>query len=175
MRFPFALTLLLFASGTGCMKAYHEMVGGEPAKVVHRIYTTDYNTAWNAVLDALKTARFDVSNRDSGLAVTHWADNTIARNFTDSFGGTDALLKAQFRFNIQVTKGFFNGRSSVKVSVQKEQLIQRDVLEGWKPTDTEPIEENTLLYRIGRMIAIRMKLQNLEDAKTKKDLEGMKF
>jgi hypothetical protein len=74
-----------------------------------------------------------------------------------------------------VAKGFYNGHPSVKVTVLKEQVVQRDVLEGWKPTETEPTEERTLLYRIGRLIYMRMKVARLEEEKTKKAIESSGF
>ena len=68
----------------------------------------------------------------------------------------------------------FNGQSTVKVSVQKEQMIQRDVLR-WRGIATDSIEENTLLYRIGRIISIRTKLAKLEQERIKKELEKISF
>ena len=63
----------------------------------------------------------------------------------------------------------------MKVSVQKDQVIQRDVLEGWQSVDTDSIEENTLLYRIGRIVYVRSKLAKMEEEKTKKAIENSKF
>jgi hypothetical protein len=163
------------AAATGCTSAYRQSVGGETAQVFNRVYLTDFNTAWQAVLDALKSSRLDVSNREGGFIQTRWTENTAEKNFTDSFGGADSYLKAQFRVRVTVAKGFYNGHPSVKVTVQKEQLIQRDVLEGWRPIETDMIDENTLLYRIGRIIYIRMKLARLEEEKTKKAIENSGF
>ena len=167
----FAISSLM----TGCNKAYLQSVGGEAAQVYDRVYLTDYNTAWQSVLDALKHSQMDISNRESGFMQTKWSDNTADKNFADSIGNTDVYLKAQFRFQISVTKGFYNGRPSVKVRVQREQLIQKDVLEGWAPLESDAIEENTLLYRIGRLILIRIKMARLEEEKAKSQLENRAF
>ncbi len=161
------LVALLLASSTGCMKAYKQSVGGEGVRVFQRIYLTDFNNAWQAALESLKSLRLDVTNREGGLIQTRWIENTSEKNFIDSFGGADSYLKAQFRFRVAVAKGFYQGKPSVKVSVQKEQLIQRDVLDGWRPVETDEVEETTLLYRIGRLISIRTRLNRLEDARAK--------
>jgi hypothetical protein len=63
----------------------------------------------------------------------------------------------------------------VRISVQKEQLVQRDVLEGWRPIETDSIDEKTLLYRVGRIIFIKMKLAYLEEEKTRKSIESSGF
>jgi hypothetical protein len=165
----------LALASTGCMTAYKKSVGSETAQVFQRIYLTDFNTSWQAVLDAIKHSRLDVSNREGGFIQTKWTDNTSEKNFVDSFGGQDSYLKAQYRFRINVSKGFYNGQPSVKVSLQKEQLVQRDVLEGWRPIESDAVDENTLLYRIGRIISIRMRMAHIEEMKTKKAIEGSGF
>jgi hypothetical protein len=167
--------LTLVSSASSCVTAYRQTIGGDTSQVFMRIYLTDFNTSWQGVLDALKNSHLDVSNREGGFVQTKWTDNTAEKNFVDSFGGADSYLKAQYRFRINVAKGFYNGQPSVKVSVQKEQLVQRDVLEGWRPIETDTIDENTLLYRIGRIIFIRMKLAYLEEEKTKKAIENSGF
>jgi hypothetical protein len=157
------------------MHAYTQSVGGDTSQVFERIYLTDFNTAWQSVLDSLKNSRLDVSNREGGFIQTKWTDNTAEKNFADSLGNVGAYLKAQYRFRVSVAKGFYNGKSTIKVSVQKEQLVQRDVLEGWRPLETDSVDESTLLYRIGRLIFIRMKMAKIEEEKAKKELEDVNF
>jgi hypothetical protein len=158
--------LTVFLAESGCVTAYKESVNANESEVFVKIYKTDFNTAWQAVLDALKNSSLDVSNREGGFLQTKWTDNTEEKNFAEGLNTTDGFLKAQYRFKVTVSKGAaFNGIPTTKVSVQKEQLVQRDVLEGWTPTQTDSIEENTLLYRIGRIISIRTKMARLEEKK----------
>src|SRR4051812_26802388 len=164
-----ALSLL---SGPACVSAYRQTIGNDTSQIFQRIYLTDFNTSWQAVLDSIKNSRLDISNREGGFIQTKWTENTAEKNFVDSFGDQDSYLKAQYRLRINVAKGYYNGQPSVKVSVQKEQLVQRDVLEGWRPIETDTVDENTLLYRIGRIIAVRMKMAHLEELKTKQAIEG---
>lgn len=171
-----ALSLLgLALVATSCVSAYKETVGGETEQTFSKVYYTDFNTAWQSVLDGLKHNRLDVSNREGGFVQTKWTDNTDDKNFADSFGDADAYLKAQYRFKVTVAKSFFNGKPAIKVTVQRDQLVQRDVLEGWQPSETDSIEENTLLYRVGRLIMIKMKLAKIEEEKTRKALESTTF
>ena len=170
-----AIALCCVFASAACVTAYKQSLGGETEQVFQKIYYTDFDTAWQSALDALKRSRLDVSNREGGFIQTKWTDNTDDKNFVDSFGGADAYLKAQYRFKVSVSKSFFNGRPAVKVSVQKDQLVQQDVLEGWVPIETDSIEENTLLYRIGRLISIKMKLARIEEDKTRKALQNTTF
>lgn len=162
-------------TASGCVTAYKESVGGETTQVFSKIYLTDFNTAWQAVLDSLKSTRLDVTNREGGFVQTKWTENTAEKNFVDSFGSADAYLKAQYRLKVTVSKGFYNGQPSIKVTVQKDQLVQIDVLEGWRPIVTDSIDENTLLYRIGRIITIKTRLAQIERERIQKAMEDVKF
>jgi hypothetical protein len=166
---------ILSLSVSGCMTAYRDSVHADTLKTYTRIFLTDYNTAWQSALESLKSSRLDVSNREGGFLQTKWTDNTAEKNFIDSFGTAESYLKAQYRFKVVVAKGFYNGKPSVKVSVEKDQVIQRDVLEGWRPVATDSIDENTLLYRIGRIIWMKMKLAKLEERRVQKAMQETKF
>ncbi|MGK5089762.1 hypothetical protein WDW86_19600 [Bdellovibrionota bacterium FG-2] len=161
--------------GSGCVTAYQETIGADSARSFSKIYLTDFNLAWQAILESLKQNAMDVTNRDSGHIQTKWTDNTAEKNLIDSFGSADAYLKAQVRYKVTASKGFYNGKSSVKITIQKEQMIQRDVLEGWKPVQTDSVEEATLLYRIGRILTMKTKLARMEEQKTKHDIESSGF
>ena len=176
LRIALASVAILTGSfSTGCMTAYRKSVGADLTKEHSKIFLTDFNTAWQSVLDSLSASRKDVTNREGGFIQTRWTDNTAEKNFVDSFGGASSYLKAQYRFRITVAKGFYNGRPSVKIVINKEQMIQRDVLEGWRPVESDTIDENTLLYRVGRIIHIRMLLAKEEEEKTRRALEGVEF
>ncbi len=160
---------------TSCVTAYIESVGGDTSQAFSRIYLTDFNTAWQCVLESLKNSRLDVLNFEGGYVQTKWIDNTAEKNFSDSFGTADTYLKAQYRFKVTLTKSFTQEQHTIKATVEKEQLAQRDVLEGWKPIETDSIGETTLLYRLGRLIYIKTKLSHIEDEKTKKEIEKIDF
>ena len=167
--------ILLLLSTCSCVTAYVQSLGGNTAQEFDRIYLTDFNTAWQAALESLKNSHLDVTNREGGYIQTKWTENTAEKNFADSFGNADAYLKAQYRLRVGISKGFYNGKPTVRMNVQKEQLVQRDVLEGWFPIETDGIDETTLLYRIGRIIQIKTKIAKLEEEKAKKEIENSGF
>ena len=166
-------SLLLFPA---CTTAYRRSVGATAEQSVSKIFLTDATTTWIAVTESLKSFRLDVSNQKGGFAQTRWTDNTTDKNAADPLGGTGPFLKAQYRFRVNLAPGFVQGRGQgVKVSVLREQWVQRDVLEGWRPMESDLIEENTLLYRIGRIIAVRTEIERLEREKTERELRDTQF
>ncbi len=157
------------------MQAYLKSLAVNVTQTYHRVFRTDFETAWQSSLEALKETQLETSNHEGGLLQTHWMDNTAERNFVDSFGNAGANLKAQYRVRVSLAKGYFNGLPSVRLSIEKEQLVERDVLEGWVPIPTDGIDEHTLLYRIGRIIVLNGKLAEAEAARNKKALEKTGF
>ncbi len=147
--------------------------GSDVIPIYSRIYRTDYNTAWQSTLEALKNLDRTVVNREAGIIQTSWIENTAQKNLMESVGGTDIYLKAKYRLNVSIAPGTYHGMSSVKISIQKEQVMQRDILEGWMPVKTDTIEENTMLYRIGRVIYVKHRLKDLEDQKTRELLNDV--
>jgi hypothetical protein len=114
--------------------------------------------------------RLDVTNREAGYLQTRWMDNTKEKNFTDGDGSTAPYMKAQYRIKVSVAKGVYQGRNAVKVTVQREQVAQRDALDDFRPLESDSIEENTLLYRIGRIITLKTRLAKLEEYRTKLEM-----
>ncbi len=164
----------LFLFQAGCSTAYRRSVGATQEQVFSRIFLTDFTTSWIAVSEALKSFRLDVSNERAGFLQTRWTDNTGDKNAADPLGGTGPYIKAQFRFKVNVAPRFVRGRGEgIKITVLKEQWVQRDILEGWRPVETDTIEEQTLLYRIGRIIAMRTEVERLEREKTERALKEM--
>lgn len=154
-----------------CTAKYQRDLGGDPERVLTRTFIADFDTAWQAVLDALKSYPHDITNRESGFIQTRWVENTNERNWVESYGPGSANLKAQFRYRISLAKTRVEERPAVRVAVQRFQLIQKDVLEGWKPKPSDEIEEKTLLYRIGHVIGLRQRLARIEAARTQKQVE----
>lgn len=168
-----ALTLALAVPAvTGCMTAYKKSVGGDSEQVFSKIFLADYSFAWEAAVEALKASPMDVVNRENGTLQTKWIDNTAERNLIDSAGSVSPYVKAQYRVRVTLAKGYYEGQPSVRVSVQKEQQFQRDVLEGWKNQETDGIQENSLLYRIGKLVEFKNKIQNIENQKLKQELNN---
>lgn len=172
MAIRFGILALLFFAQTGCMKAYIQSVGGEVNRDFSRIFKTDINTAWQSCLEALQSVPLESANRESGMIRTRWRDNTADKNFADSHDSAPIYMKAQYRFHVTLAEGYYSGVESVKVTILKEQMVQKDVLDGLRPQPTDSIDENTLLYRIERLIDIRRQLAEIENRKAEEALKS---
>jgi len=164
------MALPLFLS-SGCMSAYKKSVGGDTDQVYQKVFVADYGFAWEAAVEALKASPMEVVNRENGTLQTKWIDNTAERNLIESAGSVLPYVKAQYRFRVTLSKGYFEGHPTVRLSVQKEQQAQRDVLEGWRNQETDGIQENSLLYRIGKLIDFKSRLQSIESQKIREQMK----
>lgn len=166
--------LVFFAGGmglSGCASSYQRTLVANTPQVYTKIFGVDQVTVWQATLKAVKNiARVKEPNPETGIITTEWTENTSERNFTDSFANAEAVLSAKFRFRIQVIKGLFEGKASTIVKVQKEQIVESDILEGWRYVDSDGVEENTLLYRVGRMLWIENRIAKLDKSRVEKAL-----
>jgi hypothetical protein len=165
------LISLLFILTSSCASYEKFKLITEELEIPSKVYTSDYNQTWQAVIQVMK--RFDISyqNQESGKIKTRWMDNTLQVNFTDSFGSSDAIKAAEFKLLINVAEGYSYGRKVTKVTVFKRQRVENDFLQGWKEQPTDIIQEKTLLYRIDRLISIDKKLKEIDKAREKEELE----
>ena len=169
LRANLLLILFIFSWG-GCMSAYKKSVGGDADQIYTQVFLSEYSLAWESAIDALKASPMDLVNRENGTLQTKWIDNTSERNLIDAAGSVSPYAKAQYRFRANLAKGYYDGKASVRVTVQKEQQVQRDVLEGWINQESDGLQENSLLYRIGKVIQSKKGLQEIENQRLKRQL-----
>jgi hypothetical protein len=163
---------LILLSFMGCASYEKFRQITEEVEVPARIFAADYNQTWQAVIQVIKKYDIAQQNQEAGYIKTRWMDNTLEINFTDSFGSSDAIKAAKFKLVVNVVKGYRSSREVAKVTIFKRQLVEQDFLQGWKELSTDGIMENTLLYRIGRIIDIDNKIREIDKAKEKEQLES---
>lgn len=158
---------LVLILGSACSSYEQFQDVTQELEIPSKVFKADYNQAWQAVLLVMRQYDLDLQNQESGVIKTRWIDNTVELNFADSFGSSDAVKSARFKIIINVVKGFRSGREVSKISVFKRQMIEQDFLQGWKVIRSDGIQEETILYRISRLIQIDNKLKEIEEQKSK--------
>ncbi len=163
------LVLILFLL-SGCSYEKFRQVT-EENDIPSRIYKSDFNQSWQAVIQVMRKYDIAQQNQEAGFIKTRWIDNTLEVNFADAFGSSDAVKAAKFKMVINVVKGYRNGKEVSKITIYRRQLVEQDFLQGWKEVPTDGIMERTLLYRIERLIAIDNKLREIDKAREKEQLQ----
>ena len=173
MKFIPLFFVLLTLSSCASYEKFRQIT--EEMDMPSKVFKSDYNQTWDAVIKVMRKYDLANYNQEAGFIKTRWIDNTLEVNFADSFGASDGVKAARFKLVINVVKGFRASREVTKVSIYKRQLIEQDFLQGWKEVPTDGIIEKTLLYRIGRLIAIDNKLKEIDKAREKEQLQGSGF
>ena len=164
------LLLLLAISGCAGYDKFRQIT--EEVAMLSKVYKADYNQTWQAVLSISKRFSLAQQNQEAGYIKTRWEDNTQELNFSDSFGSSDAVKAARFKLVINVVKGYRGSREVTKVTIYKRQLIEQDFLQGWKEIPTDGIQEQTLLYRIGRFIEKDNMNREIDKAREKEQMQN---
>lgn len=137
----------------------------EEYEIPSKVFKATYDEAWQAVIQVMHKFDLALENPEAGVLKSRWIDNTRELNFAESFGKKDAVKSSKFMLLINVAKGFRGIREVTKITVHKRQLVEHDFLQGWKEVPTDGIQEQTILYRIARVIEIDKKLKIIEKAK----------
>lgn len=139
----------------------------EEFEIPSQVYKTTFDQTWQAILQIMGQYDLEMKNQEAGVIKTRWIDNTLAINFSDSFGSSDAVKAARFKLIINLVKGYRGTREVSKVTVYKRQMVEQDFLQGWKILRSDGILEKALLYRIERILAIDLKLKKIEDQRSR--------
>lgn len=153
---------ILLISIYGCSSYERFRYMTEDFSIPSKVFRVNFNQSWQAVIQVMKSYDLAYQNQDAGLIRTKWIDNTSEMNFSDSFASQDAVKGAKFKITISVIKEFRMGMEATKISIYKRQLVEQDFLQGWKEMPSDGIQEQTLLYRIERIIRIDQALRAIE-------------
>ena len=166
------LALLVFLSFTSCASYEKFRQITEELEIPSRVYKADYNQAWQAIIQIMK--KFDIAqqNQEAGTIKTRWMDNTLQVNFTDSFASSEAVKAAEFQLVVNVAEGYSYGQKVTKVTIYKRQRIENDFLQGWREVTTDGIQEQTILYRLGKIIDNDNYLREVDKAREQEALEN---
>jgi len=154
-----------------CKQIYLKSIGADRVEAEEQQFKVDFDTAWSSILDALKSYRLDLSNRDSGNIVTRWKDNTAERNLMDGDGIIRPYIKAQFRFLVSVSRTKIKGEDVMRIKVRKEQTVLSDPMDEARLIESDYVQERTLLYRLSKIIEQKSKLHELDKIRVDRELK----
>ncbi len=161
------LSAMLFFLLSSCSSYKQFKYIAEEFEIPSQVFSADYNTTWQAILEVMKTFDLEIQDAESGIIKTRWIDNTLQLNFTESFGKRDAVKAAKFKVIVNASKGYRGSIEVTKVTVFKKQLVEQDFLQGWKNIYSDGIFEKTTLYRIKRIVDINKRIEKIEQLRSK--------
>jgi hypothetical protein len=171
----YAIILLLILVTQSCASYKQFKYITEEFEIPSYIYKSDFNQTWKAVMEIMNRFDLSLNNLESGVIKTRWMDNTNEVNFVDAFSKGDMVKAAKYKLIINVEKGFRSGGEVAKVTVYKRQLVEQEFLQGWKEIPSDGIQEKVILYRVGRLVSIDKKLQDIDKIRQDKQDQEKDF
>lgn len=163
MQWVIKLFLILTLSGCALFEkdTAEEKFEDIPPPPYQRLYDADYERVWRAVQIVLTNYPIAVNNLDAGILET----DTI-RVHKGWLRPEHPPIPPGGRFytiNVQVARGSSPsvGRPVVRVRVTKKVYIQRDFFSSKSEIPSDGLEEQVILYRIGREVQIDRGLEKV--------------
>ncbi len=118
---------------------------------VSKVFIDSYEKVWRAVQLSLRKYPVRTNSMESGILETDFVKGD--KLFSDP---NDPKNKMGLRYKITVraVKGKIDGKSAIRITVVKNAEGQPDFFSGYQPVNTNGLEEQTVMYRIGRFLEI---------------------
>lgn len=114
-----------------------------------KVFYSNYDEVWRSVQLALRKYPVHLNNIESGILETDYikGDKLFAEPVEDK-----TKFGMRYKLTIRAIKGKINDRTAIKIICTKVPEIQHDFFTGYQPISSNGLEENLILYRIGRYL-----------------------
>ncbi len=129
-----------------------------------QVFYSNFDQVWRAAQISLNRYPIRINNLDLGIIETDtvkgykaWLPPTNQK----TSGGLS------YRLSIRVVKGGVEGRPAIRVSISKDLEFQKDFFAESQKLPSDGLEEQSILYRMGRELQIDQALKKAQDKKNK--------
>ncbi|MES2964984.1 MAG: hypothetical protein V4760_13955 [Bdellovibrionota bacterium] len=150
--------LVLQGCTTATEKLDHRLKVGEP---MSRVYYAKYEEVESAIKQAMIKYPQRVDNTEDGIFETDYVKGEA--RFRPPQNNEAFSPGYRYRILIRLVKGKATEKPAVKVLVTKQIEIARDFFAQPQPVASDGLEENVVLYRIGREITVARALVKAND------------
>jgi hypothetical protein len=147
--------VMISASLVGCALFSEDAKRPKVNEPPEKVFVGSYDDVWRAVMLALQTPRtypLRSSLMESGVVETEPLRGSMG--WVPPFAKDPPSSGQSYRLLIRIIKGDLRGQEAYKVTVLKSMQIERDFISDPEPLETDGFEELTILYRVGRELAI---------------------
>lgn len=131
-----------------------------------QVYYASFEEVWRSVNLVLQSYPIRISNMDQGIIETDQIRGY--RVWTPPHRPNDTSGGLSYRLIMHVIRGHYDGQNAIRVTVLKEKSLQKDFFSEAENQPSDGLEEQSLLYRIGREIQIERALEKVQKQKLKK-------
>lgn len=136
-------------------------------QTTQKIYDEPYDAVWDATLKVLEEYqyKYPVENKDAGYIETDFMKGHSQKEFFYS-GGQKFQKERKWKLKVWLLSlSSTEDKFRVRVKIEKEEYLGTDFLEGWQRSESDFVEENVILYRIGRVLDLNKVIEGLTTPK----------
>jgi hypothetical protein len=129
-----------------------------------KVFNAPYEDVERAIKQSMIKYPAKVDNPDAGIYETDWVKDVtrfrpaqMRDDFPDGF---------QYRLLVRMAKGRTT-KSATKVIISKEAVLNRDFFAEPEPVPSDGTEEDVILYRVGRELAIERAIKKFQEKQNK--------
>ena len=131
------------------------------------VFNHSYPLVWEAVLLTLKKYPIEMEHQDSGQIETKFIRHY--KSWKPPKGSMERLHSRQYKLKLFLEKGSSAANTpAVKVHIMKEEFMDEDFIQQAIPIASNGLEEEVLLYRIGRELFLMNQKKKFHERKKKK-------
>lgn len=150
------LFFLAFSPGCSLFEKAPETAPNRPVKYKQKVFYSSYDEVWRAAHAVLKYPIL-VDNQDTGVIETDYIKGVDGWLMPETPVPNSSGLR--YKITMIFAQGKFNGKDSVRVTIEKKIEILRDFFSEPDVMESDGYEEKVIFYRMEREIIINKALQ----------------
>jgi hypothetical protein len=143
---------VLWLGGCSTEVVQEPPVKDPPAKV----FESSFEEVWKATQLAMAKYPVRVNTMDSGILET---DFVKADKFFHDPAEAKSKPGLRYKITVRIVKGKVSKKNATKVTVLKSAELQSDFFSGYQAAPSNGLEEQSILYRIGRHLTMDKMLE----------------
>lgn len=156
-----AYVALLFCSGCALWGASPQSNPNEPPA---QVFFESYDEVWRAAQKALVHYPIQINNIEQGLIETDAIKG--AQVWRAPFQKDQPTASLRYLLRVNVVRGKAAAKESVKVTILKKIIIQKDFFSAEDQKPSDGFEERAILYRISRELRMEKALRRAFEKKS---------
>ena len=160
-----AATFLLLTTVTGCQTATEKLEERKNAGPYSRVYYASYEEVEIALKQSMIRYPQKVDNTEAGIFETDYIKGEA--RFRPPHYDVKFSPGYRYRLLVRLVRGRTDEKPAIKVQITKKSEVARDFFSEPEATSSDGLEEQVILYRIGRELQLSRAIAKASEKKNK--------
>lgn len=163
---PVALAAILAIATSGCASATQKLEAREGDAPYSRVFYANYEDVEMALKQSMLRYPQKVDNTEAGIFETDYIKGEA--RFKPPHKSANFSPGYRYRILVRLVRGRTEDRPAIKVQVSKKPEVLRDFFSDADSVNSDGLEEQVILYRIGRELQLARAIARAGEKQSKK-------